>query len=95
MNKLPGYMAALTACDISIVPMIKGEWGEIFFEEDVIHISRNISLDKQLRALLHECLHWRWPNRTERQIEELETTKWAALKPHEMRVLLDRLYPEA
>jgi len=90
---LQGFFKALDQCEIKIIKMTRGEWGEIFFDDNLIHISRDISLDRQLQALLHECLHWRWPNRTEGEILALESTKWGQLKPVELRALLDALYP--
>ena len=93
MVKLPGYMGALEQCQIKLVPMPLGEWGEMFYDDQLIVISSRISLPDQLRTLLHECLHWRWPNRSEQQIVNLETTKWARLRPHELLALLVALYP--
>ena len=94
MPKLERYMDALVQCEIKLIRMKQGEWGEIFFDEELIHISTCISLDRQLRALLHECLHWRWPNRPEQAIVDLETIKWRQLKPFELRALLNTLHPE-
>lgn len=94
MDKLPRYMDALTVCRIKLIRMIQQEWGEIFFDTNIIHINRTIPLDKQLRALLHECLHWRWPSRSESAIVALEQTKWDRLRPVELQALLETLYPE-
>jgi hypothetical protein len=93
MDKLPRYLDALTVCEIKLIRMIKQEWGEIFFDTNIIHINQTIPLDKQLRALLHECLHWRWPSRSESAIVDLEEIKWNRLKPMELRALLEALYP--
>ena len=94
MAELQGLFKALDVCKIKIVKMHPREWGELFIEDDIIHINSSISVANQLRTLLHECLHWRWPNRTECRIISLETKKWDALKPYELRILLDALYPE-
>ncbi len=93
MAAMPGYMRALEVCDIKIVKMPKGECGEIFFQDNLIHISRLISIADQLKTLLHECLHWRWPRRTEQEIVNLESAKWEVLKPYELRAFLEALYP--
>ncbi len=92
-RNLPSWADALTDYKILRRPMDPEDWAEIFYEEGVIHIQTRTCLVNQLRALLHECLHWRWPNRKESAILTLEKKKWEALSPDELRALLDALYP--
>ena len=93
-RKLPSWADALMDYEILRRPMDASDWGEIKYEEGQIIIQSRTDLASQLRTLLHECLHWRWPNRKESEILSLEEKKWEALKPDELRALLDALYPE-
>ena len=91
---LPSWADALLHMEILRRPMDPSDWGEIFYTEGIIHIQSKLDLVNQLRALLHECLHWRWPDRKEKQILALEIKKWKKLTPDELRALLNALYPE-
>ena len=93
MADLPKYLQALNTYEVRIVKMGDGEWGEVFFDERLIHISRDINLHQQLTTLLHECLHVAYPKTSESKIVSLEGEKWAILKPEYLRALLDKLYP--
>lgn len=91
---LPSWADALMDFEIQRRPMDDQDWGEIIYEDGIIRIQSRTTLINQLRTLLHECLHWRWPNRNEQVILDLENKKWNTLKPDELRALLDALYPQ-
>ena len=93
----PKWVKALEVCCV-IKTSLPNECGFIVEGEchrldKVLLINKTISLERKLKALIHECLHLVYPKLTEREVRKREREEWEALTPANLRRLIDAMYP--
>lgn len=70
---------------------LKGVWGWCVYEEDELWINKRLCTPSQVTTLIHECLHYIYPEKTEEEILELESETYKALTFDETNFLRDFL----
>lgn len=89
------WIRALSECRVVRGTISDGDLGECHWD-GTLRVTRSAEhpLHLKLRVLLHECLHWVYPSKSEPQILKLEEYYWDRVSPKGMRLLLDALYPQ-
>ena len=88
------WRRALDECTVVRGTLPPGDLGECCWD-GVLRVTRKASvpLPLKLRTLLHECLHWVYPDKSETEILRLELQYWTAISPTGLSLLLNALYP--
>lgn len=67
--------------------------GECYKKERLLVVNKSINLERKLKALLHECLHYIHPDKSEEAILKKENSEWEGLAPSSLLKLIKALYP--
>ena len=84
----PAYLRSLANYEVKLVSMHPLEYGECFFEDELIHINKRLPLWQQLKTLIHELIHATWPNMPESEVLRKEEDYWNRLTEDVLRELL-------